>query len=516
MTPLKRAFAGVLAVSIATGGAAAAIPAPSLSAPMTEPEARVILDAAMVATRANDCGKVLGLLTPALPRLTGRNRTTAQLLRVPCLASNGQGEEIAAVYRELAIADPRNPMVRGLGIVVALASGDSPEAARRLAGLAEEQPEALGRINGDLARGLFQSLTERQALAERDRLFLALARADWQPADRPELRDAIMQGGVEALLQQRRTDEAADLLSRITAPELLVSMAIEQAYAPLWPMIEARLGPHSAMAVDRFAAPRLAAYANRPDDPDTRRDAVRAFVLLGRLREAADAAGKIAISPTMREADVVAIRQGAQALASGGDRDAAITRLRALTTADVARVPGAAAAWIAIAELQDESRQGEAALATARAGQAQARDTLSPWGMGWLKRSEACALAMLGRKDEARQAGDALTAEAKRNPAATIEGLLCLGRSDEAASIAITALGTRDGADTLADQFQPAGALWAPIGSRLRSLWAPLLARPAVKAAFDKAARILPERLWPDRQPRPLPRVSRPDGLPVT
>lgn len=470
----------------------------------------------MAATRANDCGKVLGLLAPALPRLAGRDRTSAQLLRIPCLASGGRSTEIADVYRELAGTDPHNPMVRSLGVVVALAAGDSPEAARRLSTLAEDQPDALARINGDLARSLFQSLTERQALAERDRLFLALARADWQPADRPDLRDTITQGGIETLLAQRRVEEAASLLPRITAPELLANMAIEQLHAPLWPAIEARLGPHSATAVDRFAAPRLAAYANRPESPDARRDAVRALLLLGRLDEAADAAGKIAIGPTMREADVVAVRQGAQALAAAGQAEAAVTRLRALTTAEVANAPGAAAAWIAIAELQDENRQGGEALATARAGLAQARDTLSPWGIGWLKRSEACALAMLGRKDEAGRVGDALVAEVKRNPAATIEALLCLGRSDEAASIAVSTLGTRDGADMLADQFQPAAALWAPIGSRLRSLWTPLLARPAVKAAFDKAARILPESLWPDRKARPLPRVARPDDLPVT
>jgi hypothetical protein len=39
-------------------------------------------------------------------------------------------------------------------------------------------------------------------------------------------------------------------------------------------------------------------------------------------------------------------------------------------------------------------------------------------------------------------------------------------------------------------------------------LWAPLLARPDVKAAFDKSARILPQSLWPAKEPRPIPRTT--------
>jgi hypothetical protein len=68
-------------------------------------------------------------------------------------------------------------------------------------------------------------------------------------------------------------------------------------------------------------------------------------------------------------------------------------------------------------------------------------------------------------------------------------------------------LATAGGADRIADQFQPSGAIGAP-PSRLREQWQRLLTRPAVKTAFEKSARILPRSLWPSRAERPVPRTS--------
>jgi hypothetical protein len=69
----------------------------------------------------------------------------------------------------------------------------------------------------------------------------------------------------------------------------------------------------------------------------------------------------------------------------------------------------------------------------------------------------------------------------------------------------VATLATTDGADRLADQFQPDGALLPHPASRLRAFWARLLARPEVRAAFDQAARIMPQRYWPAATPRALP-----------
>jgi len=289
-------------------------------------------------------------------------------------------------------------------------------------------------------------------------------------------------------------------------PELLYAMATERAYEPLWPQIEARLGPEAGKAVDRFAAGRLEDYARSPEDPHLIRDVIRAFILLGRYAEAAEIAAPVPVKEGMSEDAVVSVRYHGQALAALGRRGEGIERLRAFAALDLAKTPDAASGLIGLAEMLDEDGRAEQALAVARAALAKSGEVLSPWGMAWLKRTEACALGALGRTAEAREAGDGLKAFAKQNQPAVVEGLLCLGRDDEAASIAVAALATSEGASTIADQFQPDGAIWAPAQSRLRALWTPFLARPDVKKAFDRRARILPRSLWPARQPRPIPR----------
>ncbi|WP_156679418.1 hypothetical protein [Sphingomonas profundi] len=518
MTPLRRS-AGLLSgalLLLASPGVAAIGRQPAPLSPLSDADFRALMAPALTAAQAQDCPKVLGMIDPVLPRVSGRNRNAAQLLRLPCLVAAGRTEEATAVYREISASDPRSGLIRSVGVVVALSSGDFVEAGNRLASLAEEDPTALSRLTGTVARGITQALTESRSYAVRDRVFIALARADWQPQDRPEMRDGLAQGAIDALIGAGRSDEALTLLPRVGAPELLVGMAMERHYQPLWPAIETRLGDHGGTAVDRFAAARLDAFASRPDDPESRRDATRSFLLLGRYAEASETAAPARIAEAMDDADVTTVRYDAQALAAQGRTDEALARLRPFATLDLGKSQSAASGLVSLAELLDENGREEDALAVARTALAKGGPVLSAWGAGWLRRTEVCALAALGRRDEANRLGDALKADATRNEAATVEALLCLRRSDEAAALAIATLATPEGAGVLADQFQPEGALWAPARSRLRALWVTLLQRGDVKAAFDKTARILPQRFWPQRGARPIPRIARPDDVPVT
>jgi tetratricopeptide (TPR) repeat protein len=325
------------------------------------------------------------------------------------------------------------------------------------------------------------------------------------------MRDALAQGAIEALLAKHEIDEASELLARVDMPEFLYAMATERLYQPLWPKIEARLGPQAGRAVDRFAAARLEDLARTPDDDHARREAIRAFILLGRYPDAAELAEPIGTVDGMSEDDVISVRYHAQALAAIGQRDKAIERLRGFAALDLDRTPEAVSGLVGLAEMLEENGQPAEALAVAREGLARGGHALSDWGKGWLHRSEVCALGALGRSAEARTAGDALKAAADRNQAAAVEGLLCLARADEAAVIAIRGFATSEGASQLADQFQPEGAIWAPAHSPLRALWASFLTRPDVKAAFERRARILPRLLWPAREPRPIPRKPSAD-----
>ena len=479
-------------------------------------ELRAVVDAAVELGRSGDCGGVLARLDPLLAQFgPGAERNVIQRLRLACLGPVGREAELGEVQRELAAALPRDGYVRSYGILIAATEGRFEEAAQQLAALAEDDPGSLKMVSGRSWRGIAQKLNERAQYALRDRVFVALARADWQPQDRPDMRDALAQGAIEALLAKKEIDEAAGLLDRVEVPELLYAMATERLYEPLWPQIEARLGPQTGAAVDQFARTRLEDFARSPDDAHARRDAVRAFILLGRYAEAAEVAGTVAVADGMDEDDVAAVRYHSQALAALGKRAEAAERLGGFARLDLAKTPEAVSGLVGYAELLDEQGRSAEALAAARSTLALGSDALSPWGRMWLKRTEACALEAMGRTAEARAAGGELRGAADQNPAAAIEALLCLKRDGEAAAIAVKALGTNESASAIADQFQPDGAIWAPAQSRLRALWTSFLARPDVKAAFERRARILPRPLWPSRTPRAIPRARLVNPGPV-
>jgi hypothetical protein len=463
---------------------------------------------AMARGRTGDCKAVLALLDPLVARSlpgTGGVRFSAQLLRMPCLASAGRGAEIPPVLAELKAQAPDHPLVQGFQIFVDTDAGRFAQAADGLAGLAERRSPALGLIPGELWRAVAQRLTGAHDFARRDRVGLALAQAGWQPSDHPEIAETLAADGVGTLLADKDVEDARPLLARVTRPGALWDMAIQRRYALLWLDIEARLGPESGAAADSYARQALAAYAVNPSDETATRDAVRAFLALGRLDDVTATAAPFTIAPGMDEQQVEIVLGGAQALAAGGDREAALARLAPFATIDPLRTPNVASAMISYIEMLDEAGRFADALALARTGLGAHAAVYSPFGLVWLRRSETCALVGLHHADEARVAGDALKAAAGDNEAAAVEGLLCAGRDDEAAAIAIAALATPEGTDRIADQFQPGEAIYAHPPSRLRALWARLLARGDVKAAFVRSARILPKPLWPASTPRAVP-----------
>ncbi|MET0376620.1 MAG: hypothetical protein ABW128_20500, partial [Rhizorhabdus sp.] len=251
MTPARRFCLPLLASAIVAvqPSIAAQSPTSPPTVPLSDGEFRALVAPAIAAAQADDCPRVFAVIDPALSRLAGRNRNAAQLLRLPCLIAAARSDEAQIVYREVVESDPRSPLIRSVGVIVALSAGDYVEAGTRLASLAEDDPAALTRLTGTAVRGITQALTETREFKVRDRLFIALARSDWQPQDRPEMRDGFAVGAIDALVGTPRASEADALLPRITAPEMLAGMAIERHYEPLWPAIESRMGPHTAFAV---------------------------------------------------------------------------------------------------------------------------------------------------------------------------------------------------------------------------------------------------------------------------
>ena len=514
---LRLASLAIVGTIVSPASATVAPPAKSFAQPTSAIDAAVAK--ALPLAKANDCRGVLALLDPAVAGGAGRGtmgRFSAQMLRLPCLPSAGRETEVAPLLAELRAQAPDNALVRGYQILDDADTEHYAQAADDLAAVADQRSRALAMIPGQLWRQVAQALTLGNDTARRDRTALALALADWDPADRPDLAETLAADGVGALLDKQAVDDARPLLDRVNRPPLLWEMATERRYAALWPDIEAKMGPAGGTAIDAYARTTLDAYANAPQDPHAMLDATQAFSFLGRFDDVTSTAATTAVAPGMSEEQVDIVLADADAQAAAGHRDAALARLRPFATADLATTPEAAGALIGFAEQLEDAGRYDEELAVATAGIGAKSAAFSGYGLAWLKRNQVCALVGLKRGAEAKAIGDALKASAADNQAAAIEGLLCAGREGEAAAIAVATLGTAEGADRLADQFQPDGALLPHAPSHLRALWARLLTRSDVKAAFERAARILPKPYWPLTTPRALPAPPADGGATTT
>ncbi|MBC2778431.1 tetratricopeptide repeat protein [Parasphingopyxis marina] len=466
-----------------------------------------------------DCEAVLARLDPLLPRAGGDMRTILQFLRAPCLADLRRNEDFEAVYRELAEAAPDNPQVMVFGVIAALNGDRQTEAAQHMIALAEQHPGQLGQLNSWALRSILQDLAVSENYELRDRLNIALAEADWQPPDLPDMRETIAAGAIDAHLKDGNSDAAGALMDRIESPMTLTTMAIDRHYEPLWPAIEETLGAEQGRAIDLYARARLDGYANNGGDSAALRDAVIAYRLLGRLNMAAEIAERATVSADMDEATFVTARIRAGTLIALGEDDAAIAILESVTSLDPQVTPFVPSAYVSLAEFLDILHRPEAALAVARQGMAGLEGRLSAYGRSWLRRTEICALTALDRRDEAAPLAAALAGNREDNPAAAIEAQLCFGDDDRAAALAIATLETREGAEQIADQFLTDEMLGSGMTVYLRAMWQRLLARDDVREAFDRRLRLLPRELWPSTDPRPVPRreqVPTPPGLITT
>ena len=490
---------GLAAASPAAGAVSAASALPVDIAPA--------IAAAQQAGQRDDCAGVLRALDPLVPALeTGAQRTDVQRMRMLCLGREARIEELDEVQRELVELLPRDGVVRAFGVLIAADQKRFADAADQLATLAATAPASLDMFSAAAIREISGQLAEPGGRATRERMLIALARADWAPADQPDMRAGFAEAAISALAERGETADAEGLLERIDQPDTLTTMVVDRHYASLWPVIEARLGPAGSLAADRYARDRLDAFATSPDTEGALRDAADAMLMLGRYQDVVDMTGQTGIATGMsRDAVQIVLLRG-RALDMLGRKDEVVQLLRGFAGVDLARTPGATMALITYVEFLDDNRRWAQGLEAARAAKVQGAGVFNDFGLRWLDRTEICTLSALGRTSEADAALARLRPLAAQNHAAVIEALLCARRDGEAAALALSAFKDEEAGTELVFQFQPSGSLWAATPSRLRDLWAAFLARPDVKAAFERRGRILPRAFWPSREPRAIPR----------
>ncbi|MET0373820.1 MAG: hypothetical protein ABW128_06130 [Rhizorhabdus sp.] len=470
-------------------------------------DAQAAIGKAQEAAAREDCTGVLAALDPIVPGLAeGIERTLVQRMRLACLGSHGRMADLTSVQRELAKAMPRDGLVKAFGALIAADENRFADAAEQIAVIADTSPKALNILTGASVRAISMRLEEDKAREARDRMLIALARADWEPSDIPELRIGFAEGAIGALIDKGEAAEAEGLLERIDQPEMLSAMVIDRHYAKLWPALEARLGPASGTSIDRFARDKLAVYGTSPSSEVALRDAVNAMLLLGRYQDVIDMSGDVRVVEGMSRDAVRTVLYRARALAALRRNDEADTLLGGFEALDLRQSPSVSTALVSYAEFLDEIGRPAKALTVARGTLTKAGGLLTDLGKRWLDRTEVCSLSALGRTAEANSVMDTLKGHADQNQPAVIEALLCARRTAEASQIAMKAFQNDDISGELLLQFQPTESLWAPMPSRLRDLWTGFITRPEIKAAFDRKGRILPRSFWPGSAPRSIPR----------
>ena len=261
----------------------------------------------------------------------------------------------------------------------------------------------------------------------------------------------------------------------VQQPDALWEMAIERRYAALWPDIETRMGPAGGTAIDGYARTALDAYANAPQDAHALLDAARAFLAISAASTTSPRPRRAAtIAPGMSEEQVEIVLADADAQAAAGHRDARAGAAAPVRDADLSTTPEAAGALIG-----SPSSSTRPALTTrswrsrtpASAAKARLFLALRP-GLAAAQRGLRAVRAQASRR-RGQGAGDALKAVGGGQP----------GRGDRGAALRRARRRGGDdrrsprsprteGADRLADQFQPDGALLPHAPSPLRALWA--------------------------------------------
>jgi tetratricopeptide (TPR) repeat protein len=403
---------------------------------------------------------------------------------LPALALIRRLEGLATSPRE--IADANQLLLRD-----ARARDDAPDAARRLIAIIDADPGRVAEWWPPYISPIVQDVAEDDVLSTA--LLKRLTSLAWTDADsRDAARNGWAQMYAARLLKAGDVAGARKAVARVDDPYVLLQIAEQRRFAPLWPALEAE-GRFDWRAVTEAALKRRQAAAAAA--PRTLADALEVQQLLRQLQRYDEA---IALGQSLNKR-ILAGEKFADA-----DRKANwVLNELAYVLGDVGRYAEAEAAFkasVATGEnggpsVSQAINWGEALLDLGRPKEALASvdsitDGASPYGEMWADAIRVCANATLNPA-AARTLLDSMKAREDDNGAALTEALLCLDRQDEAAATYVRRLASdkrQEGAISAFRVVAPPPVLTARQKEMDRRKQA-VLARPEVRKALDAVGR---------------------------
>ena len=386
-------------------------------------------------------------------------------------------------------------------------TGDAKAAGDTLLLVAASDPKGLNSLPTELVTDVLRAAQADTSAAGKDRAFeldYALVTAGWAPADATLAdQDWLRLRLATKLVDRDRLDDARPVIAKVLSPVVLVRLGIDRRFAALWPDIEKRLGPGADIADAAYVAAAKERFDKKPDSLIARLGYAEALNIASREPEAM-AVADVAKTPEelakLTDREIWLVNLHAELLGDDGQADAAMARLAALNATPISTRPGMAGTVISEVLLAQSLGRYKEALQLADAAEAKLTGA-SDYGRLYLAQARTCALAALGRKDEAAKAAAPLIDKPEANDDAYLAAMICLGRMDAAAAAIIRRLADPDDRAAMLFNLQPflindrPGARDKPYRAGMRAL----KARPDVKAAYLKAGRDLPAAVAPPR-----------------
>lgn len=380
--------------------------------------------------------------------------------------------------------------------------GDPKAAGDTLLLIAASDPKGLNTLPTEVVTDVL-----RASQADKNRAFeldYALVTAGWSPADATlaDL-DWLRLRLATSLVERDRIEDARPVIDQVLNPVVLVRLGIDRRFASLWPAIEKRLGPGADIADAAYVGAAKERFDKKPDSLIARLGYAEALNIASREPEAM-AVADVAKTPEelakLTDREIWLVNLHAELLGDAGKVDAAMARLAALNATPISTRPGMAGTVISEVLLAQSLGRSKDALKLADAAEAKLTGA-SDYGRLYLAQARACALADLGRKDEAVKAAAPLIDKPDANDDAYLAAMICLGRMDAAAAAIIRRLASPENRAAMLFNLQPFLINDRPVPRDVayRAGMRALKARPDVKAAYLKAGRDLPAAVAPPR-----------------
>ncbi len=389
------------------------------------------------------------------------------------------------------------------GVLIARSAKQYGDAAQRIAGLAKADDsgefleigdEALTELSrdlkaaklGDVRRTLFRSLVDSAHFSELSQPSRVLATLE------------VLENEAQTL-----TPEAAKtLLANIVDPTEYLKLLASKRFEPLWPTIEAHVGPNMKAATDRFIVSAASAYKGNRDNGDMRNALAEAFLFAGRYENVIALAKSIPHDPSLAfalsEDDgwVLNIEGYAlDAMKRHAEADKVFDLLEKLNGGIVHSMPGSIAANLAL-RLAEVGRWS-AALVAARSAEKIVRSNGTDYSKLLIRQVKVCALSQMNRAEEAAAILEDIEARRTVSLSVAATSMLCAGRDDKAAQFVIEGLSDPTTSDGILDDLQGEDFVFFDTRKHLPSLRQRLRYRPDVAAAFEAVGRDIPKSFVP-------------------